>query len=324
MSARAKKSARSTSPPLLAEVAHGQLHQLDDVARPRGQPQIALEVLAGAAQHVHVHVTDGAEAAALDQHVLLVEDLRRLQHRAARIEHRRAGEPQLDQLHAHQPVVDLAEGDPGELDHVDGDPLGGQAVQQRLDEQLGIFIVIEGAVEEIHPHDPQRLLLERVLAVEHADMDDDLAVAIVGPRLEADPHPAVALVGPAVVARRHRVGEGKEGGGLAATHREAVQVQPVLVLQHRLEARPTDVALRLAVDGVAHRHVVGRHALGHGAGGAADAEEPAHDLLPGPDLGEGAVAPLVEVDSQRLGVDVDHPLTPVDHGHRLTKSRSVS
>ena len=83
----------------------------------------------------------------------------------------------------------------------------------------------------------------------------------------------------------------------------------MLVVEHRLEPLPADVALALAVDGVADGHVVGRHALGDRAGGAADAEEPAHHLLPGADLGKRAVAPRVEVDLQRLGVRIDDALT---------------
>ena len=97
---------------------------------------------------------------------------------------------------------------------------------------------------------------------------------------------------------------------------EALEVQLVLVVEHRLQARAADVALGLAVDGVAHRHVVGGHALGDGAGGAAHAEEPAHDLLAGADLGERAVAARVEVDLEGLGVGVDDAVVAIRESHR--------
>ena len=61
----------------------------------------------------------------------------------------------------------------------------------------------------------------------------------------------------------------------------------------------------MAVDGVAHRHVVGRHALGDRAGGAADAEEPAHHFLARADLGKRAVAARIEIDPERLGMGID-------------------
>ena len=100
---------------------------------------------------------------------------------------------------------------------------------------------------------------------------------------------------------------------------EALEVQRVLVVEHRLEARPADVALGLAVDGVADGHVVGGHALGDGARGAADPEEPADDLLPGADLGERAVAPSVEVDRQRLGVGIGNPIAAAYSTYHLTR-----
>ena len=42
-----------------------------------------------------------------------------------------------------------------------------------------------------------------------------------------------------------------------------------------LDASAAEVTFKLAVDGVVDGHVVGRHALGDGAGSSADAEEPA-------------------------------------------------
>ena len=72
------------------------------------------------------------------------------------------------------------------------------------------------------------------------------------------------------------------------------------MVEHGLEAAQGDVALGLAVDGVAHLHVVGRHGLGDRSRGAAGPEEPAGDLLTSTDLGDGPVPAGVEVDLQGL------------------------
>ena len=96
----------------------------------------------------------------------------------------------------------------------------------------------ERAEQQVDAHDAQRLLLQGGLAVEHADVDDDLAGLIVGPRLELDPHPAVAFVGPAEAAGRDGVGEGEERRDVAAPFAQAGQVQAVFVVQHRLQAGP--------------------------------------------------------------------------------------
>lgn len=77
------------------------------------------------------------------------------------------------------------------------------------------------------------------------------------------------------------------------------------MIEHGLEAAAADVALALAVDGVTDDHVVGGHGFGNGAGGSADAEEPAGDLLARADLGEGSVFALVEIDLKRLLMGAD-------------------
>ncbi len=64
-----------------------------DVVRPFG-----FECAQRGAREVEVHVRDRAEAAALDQHWLLVEHFRRLQHFAVGGEHRRAGQAELHEI----------------------------------------------------------------------------------------------------------------------------------------------------------------------------------------------------------------------------------
>ncbi len=72
-------------------------------------------------REVEVHVGHGTEAAALDEHRLLVQHLRRLQHLALGREHRRAREPELHEPQAHHAIVDVAELVARELDEVDLD-----------------------------------------------------------------------------------------------------------------------------------------------------------------------------------------------------------
>ena len=72
------------------------------------------------------------------------------------------------------------------------------------------------------------------------------------------------------------------------------------MIEHLLETLAGDVTLRVAVDGVADPHVVGRDALGHGPGGAARLEEVADYLLAGADLGERTVGGTVQIDGQGL------------------------
>ncbi len=96
--------------------------------------------------------------------------------------------------------------------------------------------------------------------------------------------------------------------------RQALEIQLLLVVEHRLQTLATHVARARAVDGVAHLHVVGGDALGDRAGSTADAEEPAHHFLPRADLGEGAVEAGIEVDLQGLVAGGCRMRTRVSHG----------
>jgi len=100
-------------------------------------------------------------------------------------------------------------------------------------------------------------------------------------RLEPDPEPAVPVLASRVAARGHRIGEDEERGPAAASRAELLDEPGALAVEHRLEPRAADVVIGRAVQRVAHRHVVRRDRLRDGACGAADAEEPASDLLPG-------------------------------------------
>ncbi len=117
-----------------------------------------------------------------------------------------------------------------------------------------------------------------------------------GVGLEPDAEPAVGLVLAAVALGGDGVGKDEEPGRVSALGVEPLAQQAELVIEHRVRALLADVALARPVDGVAERHVVGRHRLGDRAGRAADAEEPSGHFLPGADLGERAVETRVEVD----------------------------
>ena len=131
-------------------------------------------------------------------------------------------------------------------------------------------------------------------------MDDDLAVFVPRVGLELYAHPAMAFVGALIVACRHGIGEGEEGGAAATRRAQPLHVEAMLVVEHALQAFTRDVALAAAVNRVADGHVVRGHRLGDCAGRAAHFEEPARDFLPGADLGESAVTERIEVDLERL------------------------
>ena len=76
----------------------------------------------------------------------------------------------------------------------------------------------------------------------------------------------------------------------------------VLVVEHGFQPLTGDVALALAVNGVADGHVVSRDAFGNRAGRAAHVEEPPHHFLACADLGKRAVTALVEVDGQCFAI----------------------
>src|SRR5207247_6699042 len=94
--------------------------------------------------------------------------------------------------------------------------------------------------------------------------------------------------------------EDEEPRGGPALVSQPLEEQGVLVVKHGEEALTAHITFGLAVNGVAHLHVVGGNGLGHGARSAPDAEEPPGDFLTGADLGGRPVERLVQIDAQRL------------------------
>ena len=249
-------------------------------------------------EHVDRYAGGWPEAAAFDQHRPFVKQLRRLHDLAVGLEHRRLGQSMLDELQAHQTVVDPLECRAVEPDHVDLNPLGGQLVQERKDQRFRFAEEQHRPVDEVDPDDAQRLLLLHVLRVEHAQVQNDLGRLGLGLVLKADAHPAVRLVVALVAPGLDRVGEAEKTGVASALRGESLDEQIELSAHHGLQPQLADVTLGFAVYDIADRHVIGRHGLGDGAGGAAYLEEPSGHLLPSADLGESAVKLFVQVDSE--------------------------
>ena len=160
--------------------------------------------------------------------------------------------------------------------------------------------MIKRGVDEVHPDDPQCLLLARVVLVPHPGVNDDVDRRTARNGLKPDPEPAMTFFLARVTFRGHGVGEHEKCRLLAARLVEPLQQQAPFVVEHRLQPFPADVPFHRAVDGVGHRHVVGRYRFGHRAGRAADPEKPPGHLLSRADLRERAVLVGVEVDGQRL------------------------
>ena len=167
------------------------------------------------------------------------------------------------------------------------------------------MMVVERPVHQVHADNAEGFLLQCHLVVQHADMDDHLAVFVAGVSLKLDAHPAVTFRATFVAACFDRVGEREERARLAADVGQAFQVQCVLLIKHRLQPFAADVTLRAAVDRVAHLHIVSGHTLGDRAGGATDAKEPPNDFLSGADFREGSVSSVVQVNAERFLVRIE-------------------
>src|SRR5439155_15028389 len=116
------------------QIAHGQFHERQDrFVLYRG---VLFKLRQGAFQHVEVDVGDRTKTAPLDQHGLVMQHVGRLQHLTVRPEHGGTAQSQLHELQRHDAVVDVAEFDSAELEHVDLDATCGEVVEQGLDEFL--------------------------------------------------------------------------------------------------------------------------------------------------------------------------------------------
>src|SRR6478736_8422674 len=139
-------------------------------------------------------------------------------------------------------------------------------------------------------------------------MHHGLAGLIVGAALKLDPHPTVALGRAAKAPSHHRICESEKRSIIAALLSQALYVEIKLAVEHRLQPAARNVAIGVAVNGVAYLHVVSRHALRDCPRGAADPEKPAHHFLPCADLRKSAVPARIKINLQRFGMSVDRCL----------------
>ena len=93
-----------------------------------------------------------------------------------------------------------------------------------------------------------------------------------------------------------------------ATYTQPLHVEIKLTVEHRLQPVARNVAVSVPVDGVAHFHVVSRHALRDCPRGAADPEKPAHYLLARANLCKSAVPTRIEINLERFGMGIDRCL----------------
>ena len=265
------------------------------------RPGVA-EVAQRAGQHVLVDQGDGAEGAAGDKEVLLIEVFAGHLGDALGSEQDGVGQPQPDQAEGGGTVVEGAERGAAEVDEFDLDPTDADPFDEGGEEGVDAGPGVEGGVDEVDPDDAEGVLLTARILVPQPQVQEHLAGRAERRLLEAQADPGVALPLAVVRGGGDRVGEGEEAGLGPALGGEPIDQQLVLVLQHLLQPFARDVALGVPVDGVADPHVVGRHALGDGPRGPARLEEMPDDLLPRPDLGEGAVGGTVQVDGQSLAL----------------------
>jgi hypothetical protein len=119
----------------------------------------------------------------------------------------RVGKGVLDQPQAHQAVIDAGEGRAGELDHVDFDPLASQIVEQRSQQPFGIGVTVDRAIQQVDPHQADRLAFASSVGIVRGDVDDHLRR--LGARRRLKPHALPGITGRATRAavRCGRVGE---------------------------------------------------------------------------------------------------------------------
>src|SRR5436190_13702827 len=118
-------------------------------------------------------------------------------------------------------------------------------------------------------------------------MDDDLAWLPSRIGLKTDAKPAMRFAAMFKTARSDRVGKNEKCLFGAEFLVEAFDKEIVLMVEHRLKTNAANVTVGGSVNGVAERHVIGRHGLGDRAGCAANAKESASHLLARTNFGEG-------------------------------------
>ena len=113
------------------------------------------------------------------------------------------------------------------------------------------------AVDEVHSGNAESFLLEEILGIQHADMENDVAEFRTGGMLEAQAHPAMGFIVAAEAARRDGIRKNKESPVVSCCGSQSFDKELLLVFQHGLEALAAHIAARGTIDGIAEGHVVG-------------------------------------------------------------------
>ena len=283
--------------PPVAQIVHRDLHDLDDLA---ALPVVgSAKILPGCREHLEVQPGHGGEAAAFHEHAGVPQCLRGEHGHTVGVEEDRVGGADPHEVQGEKPVVGTGKRGPPHREAVDLEPFAADVLEQRFGHRLRLAPAREHRMEHVDAEPAERFLLEGVGGIEQPAVDHH--VARFGPKrvLKPHPEPGVALVPAGVGSGGGGVREREKPRPIAPGGIEPLAEQGKLVVEHLLDPLPRHIPRRLAVDGIAHGHVVGRHRLGDGAGGTADREKPAGHLLPGTDLGEGAVDRAVEIDGER-------------------------
>jgi hypothetical protein len=96
-------------------------------------------------------MSHGTEPATLDEHRLLVEHLRRLEHLAFAENIATPVSPSCTSRRLMTAIVDVREVVAGEVDHVDLDAIRAEPVEQGLEQRFRLVVQEARAVDEISP-----------------------------------------------------------------------------------------------------------------------------------------------------------------------------
>ena len=172
-------------------------------------------------------------------------------------------------MEPHDPVNQVRKLGPGELHHVDLDSYGAHDVDERFDEALRIVRIVKSRVDQVGaaksrgPAAVSRPLCPTTARAARSHW------RLRRVRLESDAHLTLGVIVSVVALGRHRVGKNEKQGAFARGSRETLQEQLIFVVEHEREAFARDIAGRLALNGVAKRHVVGGNCLCNRGGCAA-------------------------------------------------------
>ena len=218
-----------------------------------------------------------------------------MRHLAAGIKQRGFCQPLLHQFQRHQPVVHPFEIRPAKTRQAHLRPTRVEAVEETAHQSLGIRVRFHRSVDKVHADDADGFLLFQVVLVQKAHVQHQVTGRTAWSGLETNAHPALAILLTAETAGGYGVGIYKKACVRSTLGREALVEQTVFVIQHMAQTILTHIALRGAINGIAHRHVVGAHAFGHCARRPAHPKKPSRHFLPRANLGKGAILATIKI-----------------------------